>query len=59
MNMNNRDFRIWLATHGYTAKQVAQALQLTEATLSNYARNDRYPVQFQYALIGIVASKGE
>lgn len=52
--MNTHDFKIWLATHSLTQKQVAVKLGLTEATITTYNRNGRYPLVFQYALKGLV-----
>lgn len=53
--MNTHDFNIWLATHRYTQRQLAKALDITEATITTYKRNDRFPVIFQLALKGLVA----
>lgn len=56
MIQNKRDFKVWLATNELDQKQLASILEVTEKTISNYNANNRYPVQFQYALIGIACS---
>lgn len=53
--MSKHDFKIWLATHGYTQSSLAKALGITEATICTYNRNGRYPTLFQLALKGLVA----
>ena len=56
VNMTKKDFKVFLAVNDLDQKTVAKKLEITEATIVNYNRNGRYPVQFQYALKGIVAS---
>ena len=51
--MNNRDFAIWLATHGHTQRSLAEKLGLTEQTISTYKRNNNFPQWFKLALKGL------
>jgi len=52
--MTTQEFKIWLVTNGYTQKSLCEVLGLTEATITTYNRNGRYPVVFQYALRGLM-----
>ena len=51
--MTKTEFKIWLATHGYTVKALAAVLHMTPETISRYNSIGRYPVLFQFALKGI------
>lgn len=51
--MNTREFRVWLAVNGYTQKQLAILLGISETTISNYIKADRFPIVFQLALKGL------
>ena len=50
--MTKRDFKIWLATHGYTVKRLAERLCITEVTIYNYQKQ-RFPELFRMALKGL------
>ena len=50
--MTKHEFKIWLATHGYTIKRLASRLQVTEVTIYNYQRH-RFPELFVMALKGL------
>ena len=50
--MTKHEFKIWLATHGYTIKRLAARLQVTEVTIYNYQKQ-RFPELFVMALKGL------
>lgn len=53
VDMTHKDFKHWLIDNDLTQKQVAEKLGITDRTISVYNNNQRYPKQFQYALIGL------
>lgn len=55
MKLTKKDFKVFLVTNELDQKTVAKAFGITEATIVNYNNNGRYPLQFQYALKGLVA----
>lgn len=57
--MNNRNFAIWLATHGYTQRRLAAELGINEDSITNYKKRQRFPKWFSLALKGIEAKKIE
>lgn len=56
MKLTKKDFKVFLATNELDQKRIAKAFGITEATIVNYNRNGRYPLQFQYALKGLVSN---
>ncbi len=48
--MTKKEFKIWLVTHDYTQKSLADTLKITDRTISNYVSNDRFPRIFVLAL---------
>lgn len=55
MSMTKKDFKVFLAANELDQKTVAKAFGITEATIVNYNNNGRYPLQFQYALKGLIS----
>ena len=55
--MNKKQFKIWLAMNDYSQKSLAQKLNLTEPTISNYCTKNRFPTVFAYALKGLEHEK--
>ena len=51
--MNKLQFKTWLVLNDKTQKQVAKDLELTETTISNYNRVNRFPRIFELALKGL------
>ncbi len=51
--MDKKAFKIWLATNEMNQKQVAEKLELTPHTITNYCKLNKFPALFQYALKGI------
>ena len=50
--MTKHEFKVWLATHGYTIKRLAERLHVTEVTIYNYQKQ-RFPEIFKLALKGL------
>lgn len=48
--MNTLDFKIWLVTNGYTQTSLANKLNITDRTISNYCKNESFPIVFKLAL---------
>jgi hypothetical protein len=55
MKLTKKDFKVFLVTNDLDQKRIAKALGITEATIVNYNRNGRYPLQFQFALRGLIS----
>ena len=51
--MDKLQFKTWLVLNEKTQKQVARELQVTETTISNYNRVNRFPRIFELALKGL------
>lgn len=51
--MNVLDFKMWLLKNGYTQRSLAERLQISENTIGNYVKNERFPVVFVLALKGL------
>lgn len=54
MSMTKKDFKVFLIINDLDQKRIARLLGITEATIANYNRSERYPLQFQYALKGLI-----
>ena len=52
INMNKKDFKIWLINHDYTIKTLSETLGITEKTIYNYQLT-RFPRWFKLALKGL------
>lgn len=48
--MNNRDLNVYIAKHGISFHQLASVLGITEKTLYNYRKNERFPDWLPLAL---------
>jgi len=51
--MDTKKFRIWLIENDYTQAMIAESFGLTENTISNYCKNNRFPRWFKFALRGL------
>jgi transcriptional regulator with XRE-family HTH domain len=51
--MNTQQFKIWLVTNGYNQKSLAEKLNISPVTITNYVKADRFPSTFVYALHGL------
>ena len=51
--MTAHDLKIWLVTHGYTQKTLAEALGVTVGTMNNWC-NNRPPQWLGFALAGLL-----
>lgn len=47
------DFKVWLLKNNYTQRSLADRLQISENTVGNYVKNDRFPTVFVLALKGL------
>ena len=56
--MTAHDLKIWLVTHGYTQKTLAEALGVTEKTVNTWA-NNRPPQWLGFALVGLLNNNDE
>lgn len=55
--MNKKQFKIWLLSNDLNQKTLAEKLEVTPATITNYCNKNRFPVVFQYALKGLENEK--
>ena len=51
--MTAHELKIWLVTHGYTQKTLAEALGVTVGTMNTWA-NNRPPQWLEFALDGLL-----
>ena len=51
--MTNKQFNIWLATHGYNQSSLAIALGINRQTITGYKSNEHFPKLFVLALRGL------
>lgn len=49
--MTSKEFKIWLIRNNHTQKSIAETLNVTERTISNYVSNERFPFVFVLALV--------
>ena len=55
--MDKKAFKIWLATNDLNQKQLAEKLEITPHTISNYCKLSKFPALFKYALKGVENEK--
>ena len=55
--MDKKAFKIWLATNELNQKQLAEKLEITPHTISNYCKLSKFPALFKYALKGVEHEK--
>ena len=51
--MSLKEFKLWLIKNDHTQKSLAKRLGISEQTISNYCKNERFPVVFKLALLAI------
>lgn len=51
--MTVQEFKIWLVTNGYTQRSLAERLNISDRTISNYVSSGTFPTVFVMALKGI------
>ena len=51
--MTTKQFRIWLIKNEHTQKSLAAKFGISENTIGNYCKNNRFPFVFTLALVAI------
>ena len=51
--MTLKEFKLWLVKNDHTQKSLAKKLGISEQTISNYCKNERFPIVFALALLAI------
>ena len=49
--MTTKQFRVWLIKNDHTQKSLAAKFGISENTIGNYCKNDRFPFVFTLALV--------